>query len=33
MPAHVKSTLFGASLTVPISADGRMTLGTWQAWA
>ena len=23
MPAHVKSTLFGATLTVPITADGR----------
>jgi thiamine phosphate synthase YjbQ (UPF0047 family) len=23
MPAHVKSTLFGATLTVPVTADGR----------
>jgi secondary thiamine-phosphate synthase enzyme len=29
MPAHVKSSLFGASVTVPISA-GRLCLGTWQ---
>ena len=29
MPAHVKSSLFGASLVVPISS-GRLTLGTWQ---
>ena len=29
MPAHVKSSLMGASLTVPIS-KGRMALGTWQ---
>jgi secondary thiamine-phosphate synthase enzyme len=29
MPAHVKSSLLGASLTIPIS-DGRMCLGTWQ---
>lgn len=29
MPAHVKSSLLGASLTVPI-AHGRMALGTWQ---
>ena len=28
-PAHVKSTLVGASLTVPIRA-GRLALGTWQ---
>ncbi|MCL4154070.1 UNVERIFIED_CONTAM: hypothetical protein GTU68_002900, partial [Idotea baltica] len=29
MPAHVKSSLFGASVTIPI-ADGRLKLGTWQ---
>ncbi|WP_228259587.1 secondary thiamine-phosphate synthase enzyme YjbQ [Siculibacillus lacustris] len=30
MPAHVKSTLTGVSLAVPVR-DGRMDLGTWQA--
>lgn len=29
MPAHVKSSLFGCSLTVPVS-EGSLTLGTWQ---
>ncbi len=29
MPAHVKSALFGPSLTIPISS-GRPALGTWQ---
>jgi secondary thiamine-phosphate synthase enzyme len=29
MPAHVKSSLLGASLTLPIRA-GRLALGTWQ---
>lgn len=29
MPAHVKSSLMGASVTVPIR-DGRLVLGTWQ---
>ncbi len=28
-PAHVKSSLVGCSITVPIS-DGRLCLGTWQ---
>ena len=28
-PAHVKSSLVGASVTVPIE-DGRLALGTWQ---
>ncbi|MCD6303585.1 MAG: YjbQ family protein [Planctomycetes bacterium] len=28
--AHVKSTLVGCNTTIPV-ADGRMTLGTWQA--
>jgi secondary thiamine-phosphate synthase enzyme len=29
MPAHVKSALFGQSLTLPITR-GRLALGTWQ---
>jgi secondary thiamine-phosphate synthase enzyme len=29
MPAHVKSSLLGCSLTIPVS-DGRLQLGTWQ---
>jgi len=29
MPAHLKSGLFGASVTLPV-ADGRLQLGTWQ---
>ncbi|MCB0731456.1 MAG: secondary thiamine-phosphate synthase enzyme YjbQ [Ignavibacteriae bacterium] len=29
MPAHIKSTLLGPSLTIPIK-DGRLNLGTWQ---
>ena len=29
MPAHVKSSLIGASLTIPVR-DGRLVLGTWQ---
>ena len=29
MPAHAKSSLFGVSLTIPIT-DGRFALGTWQ---
>lgn len=29
MPAHVKSSLLGASLTIPIR-EGRLALGTWQ---
>ena len=28
-PAHVKSSLVGASLAIPIS-NGRLVLGTWQ---
>ena len=28
-PAHVKSSLVGCSITVPIS-EGRLCLGTWQ---
>jgi len=29
MPAHLKSSLFGVSLTIPIT-DGKLNLGTWQ---
>ena len=29
MPAHVKASLLGPSLTLPIG-DGRLRLGTWQ---
>ena len=29
MPAHIKSSLVGASVTFPIT-DGRLNLGTWQ---
>jgi len=29
MPAHVKSSLFGVSLNIPIS-NGKLALGTWQ---
>lgn len=29
MPAHVKSSLLGASLTVPVT-DGKLNLGAWQ---
>ncbi len=29
MPAHVKSTLVGPSLTIPIT-KGRLNMGTWQ---
>jgi secondary thiamine-phosphate synthase enzyme len=29
MPAHIKASLFGPSLTLPI-AQGRLALGTWQ---
>jgi secondary thiamine-phosphate synthase enzyme len=29
MPAHIKSSLMGQSLTIPIRG-GRMALGTWQ---
>jgi secondary thiamine-phosphate synthase enzyme len=29
MPAHVKASLLGASLMIPIR-EGRLTLGTWQ---
>jgi secondary thiamine-phosphate synthase enzyme len=29
MPAHIKASLMGFSLTLPV-ADGRLALGTWQ---
>ena len=29
MPAHTKSSLFGVSITIPIT-NGRLNLGTWQ---
>ena len=29
MPAHIKSSLLGQSLTIPIT-DGRLNLGIWQ---
>jgi secondary thiamine-phosphate synthase enzyme len=29
MPAHIKASLLGASLTLPVG-DGRLALGTWQ---
>ncbi|OUW60645.1 MAG: hypothetical protein CBD58_04525 [bacterium TMED198] len=29
MPAHIKSSILGSSLSVPISS-GRLNLGTWQ---
>ncbi|WP_027330851.1 secondary thiamine-phosphate synthase enzyme YjbQ [Marinimicrobium agarilyticum] len=29
MPAHIKCSILGASVTVPIT-DGRLNLGTWQ---
>ncbi|CAL9075249.1 unnamed protein product [Musa textilis] len=29
MPAHIKSSMFGCSLTIPIT-DGRLNMGTWQ---
>jgi len=29
MPAHIKSSLLGTQLTIPIS-NGRLQLGTWQ---
>jgi len=29
MPAHIKSTLLGQSLTIPIT-NGKLNLGTWQ---
>ncbi|EGC46861.1 conserved hypothetical protein [Histoplasma capsulatum var. duboisii H88] len=29
MPAHIKSALIGASVTIPIT-DGRLATGTWQ---
>ncbi len=29
MPAHIKSVIIGASLTIPVT-DGRLNLGVWQ---
>jgi len=29
MPAHVKASLMGSSVSIPV-ADGRLLLGTWQ---
>lgn len=29
MPAHIKSSIFGSSITLPIT-NGRFNLGTWQ---
>ncbi len=29
MPAHIKASMLGSSVTIPISA-GRLNLGTWQ---
>ena len=29
MPAHIKASMLGASVTIPIS-NGRLALGTWQ---
>ncbi len=29
MPAHIKSSLIGSSVTIPIT-NGRLNLGTWQ---
>ncbi len=29
MPAHIKATIIGPSLTIPIK-NGRLSLGTWQ---
>ncbi|WP_419534590.1 YjbQ family protein [Endozoicomonas sp.] len=29
MPAHIKSSLFGADVMIPI-ADGSLALGSWQ---
>ena len=29
MPAHIKASLFGASVTIPIT-NGKLNLGIWQ---
>jgi len=29
MPSHIKSTMIGASITIPVT-NGRLNLGTWQ---
>ena len=31
MPGHVKSSMMGVSLNIPIR-NGRLALGTWQGW-
>ena len=31
MPAHVKSTVIGSEITIPIH-NGKLTLGRWQVW-
>ncbi|RZC04105.1 uncharacterized protein LOC114419783 isoform X1 [Glycine soja] len=30
MPAHIKSSMFGCTLTIPIT-NGKLNMGTWQA--
>ncbi|KAG2409265.1 uncharacterized protein HKW66_Vig0040870 [Vigna angularis] len=29
MPAHIKSSMFGCALTIPIT-NGKLNMGTWQ---
>jgi len=29
MPSHIKSTIIGVSITIPIT-NGKLNLGTWQ---
>ncbi|CAF1927364.1 unnamed protein product [Brassica oleracea] len=29
MPAHIKSSMFGCQLTIPIT-KGKLNMGTWQ---
>ena len=29
MPAHIKASLMGASVTIPVT-NGKLNLGTWQ---
>jgi secondary thiamine-phosphate synthase enzyme len=29
MPAHIKSSLLGSSVTIPVT-NGKLALGTWQ---
>lgn len=28
--SHIRSTIFGTSISIPINAPGRLVLGTWQ---